>query len=219
MVRKFLSWILPVFSLCPPWVGEGPGSSSYYPCPWEWNLLPPFLPACVVCFQFGNWSGISFHGQVVNPALVSAGSCSPAVSWTSFLSPCFSEQKKLRQVFSKGGETMKLCSGCPLQPLAGAASQGHVKTTPATSSHACLHPHPLNQHRWQQRQGKSISIKFPDDTELMSQAHGSQGRRAGMRFQGAGLGLHSCRARGGGRRQWAGTGTDRGGRGSRPFHK
>lgn len=101
---------------------------------------------------------------------------------------------------------MKLCSGCPLQPLAWAASQGHVKTTPATSSHACLHPHPLNQHCWQQRQGKSISIKFPDDIELKSQAHGSQGRQAGMRFQGAGLGPHSCRASGGGGGGWGGDG-------------
>jgi hypothetical protein len=118
---------------------------------------------------------------------------------------------------------MKLCSGCPLQPLAWAASRGHVKTTPATSSHACLHPHKLNQHCWQQRQGKSISIKFPDDIELKSQAHGSQGRQAGMRFQGAGLSPHSCRASGGGGGGW-GVGMEavsrnrhRGGRGSHPF--
>jgi hypothetical protein len=89
------------------------------------------------------------------------GFCRPLVTLCKLdlLPPAFQSSRDQGRCLTKVARWGSCCSGCPLQPRAGTASRGHVKTTRRLAS-LPLHRHP--EHLWQQRQGKSASMKFPE---------------------------------------------------------
>lgn len=118
-----------VFSLCPPWVREGPGS---FPRPPSIALPPPPLASTVETpATISTCTGsLLSTWQLVQYFFPQAGG-EPCPSFCGLVfTSCRAGPSPpgSSEVFNKGGEMMWPLFWCPRQPLAQAASHGHVRT-------------------------------------------------------------------------------------------